>query len=106
MPGCKSKDGDSTEHWSEGTWTYGAGGGAGGSLFLIADTVVLAEDSISAQGGYGESAHERVGGDGGVGRVRIDCDTCNGLDASDASLDEALEAVSEPDPGASESPYD
>ena len=98
-------DGDSTDHWSEGTWTYGAGGGAGGSLFLITDTVVLADDSISAQGGYGESTHDRIGGDGGVGRVRIDCDTCNGFGWWNTFADEELEAASEPDPGASTTPY-
>ena len=98
-------EGDSTDHWADGSWTYGAGGGAGGSLFLIADAVELTEDSVSAQGGYGESTHLRAGGDGGVGRVRIDCEVCNGFDVSEASAEEALAAASEPDPGTSVSPY-
>ncbi len=84
--------------------TYGAGGGAGGSVFLIAEEVDLAADSIDAQGGWGEDTHTRVGGDGGDGRVRIDCNSCNGFSHGSSDANDALDDAAEPDPGYSGTP--
>ncbi len=95
-------DGGSTDHWAAGTWTYGAGGGAGGAVWLQADTLSLGAGALSAVGGFGESTHIRAGGDGGDGRVRIDCDLCNGL--APAAATAALRAACEPDPGSVGSP--
>ena len=96
--------GGSTTACARGTWTYGAGGGAGGTVWLIADEVDLATDSIDAEGGTGEARNIRAGGDGGDGRVRIDCNTCNGAALGSAAADAALDAASVPDPGHSVSP--
>jgi len=96
--------GGSTDHWADGTWTYGAGGGAGGSVFLVAEETDLAAGSVDAQGGYGESTHERAGGDGGYGRVRIDCNTCNGYSQGSSDANNELDSASEPDPGHTDTP--
>ena len=91
--------GGTTLHWAQGTWTYGAGGGAGGSIFLAADLVDLAADAVDAGGGFGEQTHARFGGDGGVGRVRLDCSTCGGFAQGSVDADAWLAAASDPDPG-------
>ena len=91
--------GGSSDHCAQGSWTYGAGGGAGGTIWLVANAVDLDDDAIYAPGGTGNSSNIRAGGDGGEGRVRVDCDTCNGYAGGDASAETALNAASEPDPG-------
>jgi hypothetical protein len=96
--------GGTTPHWAWGTWTYGAGGGAGGSVWLAADTVSLDADSVDASGGFGEATHIRLGGDGGDGRVRIDCATCNGASQGSTAAETALDAAAVPNPGHSVSP--
>ncbi len=96
--------GESPEHWSYGSWTYGAGAGAGGSIWLIADSLELAADAIDATGGLGVSDVERVGGDGGVGRVRLEFDTCNGYAIGDAGADTAVSDAADPDPGHTAAP--
>ncbi|MFZ5478125.1 MAG: putative metal-binding motif-containing protein [Myxococcota bacterium] len=87
--------GGSTTGWSSGSWTYGAGGGAGGSVWVYADRVSLTADAIDASGGFGESSHIRVGGDGGAGRVRVDCSEIDGLACTSRTLAEGVV----PDPG-------
>jgi hypothetical protein len=96
--------GGTTTAWATGSWTYGAGGGAGGSIWLIADSMTLATDSVAADGGFGQASYTRVGGDGGEGRVRVDYNDINGVTAgaTGASTEEA--AVCEPDPGYSATP--
>ncbi len=96
--------GGTTDHWAHGTWTYGAGGGAGGSVWLIAEETELAAASVDAGGGLGEATHERLGGDGGDGRVRIDCNTCNGYSQGTPDAASALQDAAEPDPGHSDNP--
>ncbi len=96
--------GGDTHAWSTGSYSYGAGGGAGGSVWLIAGDLTLAEGSVLATGGEGEDAYERYGGDGGLGRVRVDCQTCNGAEPGSAAASEALGLACEPDPGWSEAP--
>ena len=96
--------GGTTSHWATGSWTYGAGGGAGGTVWLVADTVDLSSDAITAEGGLGESSHTRIGGDGGYGRVRIDCNTCNGYSQGTSDAETELASAAEPDPGYSATP--
>lgn len=99
-----SSAGEATFNWAQGTWTYGAGGGAGGSVWIQADDFTAPADAVWAGGGFGESTHIRAGGDGGEGRVRIDCNTCNGYVQGTSAADAALAAVSTPAPGWSEAP--
>lgn len=77
--GGVSAVGGTTVHWSTGAWTYGAGGGAGGTVWLVADTLTLVTDAVDAGGGFGEATHIRIGGDGGAGRIRLDYNAVNGL---------------------------
>ena len=97
-------DGGSTSHWAQGTWTYGAAGGAGGSIFIVADEVDLAADSVLAEGGLGQASYIRAGGDGGDGRIRIDCSTCNSASQGSSAADSQLAAACAPDPGENQVP--
>jgi hypothetical protein len=91
--------GETTTHWATGTWTYGAGGGSGGSVWIVTDTLTLAAGAIDAQGGLGETSHIRLGGDGGVGRVRVDCNAVNGVACATSGSATELASGSEPDVG-------
>ena len=59
---------------------------------MIADTLRLADEALTATGGAGYDAVTRPGGDGGAGRVRVDCGTVNGETCST----DALDGLSEP----------
>ncbi len=96
--------GGTTAAWATGTWTYGAGGGAGGSIWLVADTLSLGSESVDATGGFGEDTHIRVGGDGGYGRVRLDYNVLNGYAFGSGGDTAAQGTVSEPDAGHAETP--
>lgn len=87
--------GRGTEAWSSGAYTYGAGGGAGGSAWLVAGELDLAAGAIDASGGRGMSSVERSGGNGGGGRVRIECGSFQGTPCGEADL----HGVSSPPPG-------
>lgn len=102
--GTIQASGADTSAWSTGSYTYGAGGGAGGSVWLMALELSLAEASVLAAGGAGEASHERYGGDGAQGRVRVDCQLCNGAELGSAAASEALNLACEPDPGWGETP--
>ena len=91
--------GGTTTHWASGSWTYGAGGGAGGSIFLVADALTLAVDAVMADGGLGQAAYIRAGGDGGDGRIRLDFNTLNGDSQGTSEADAELIDTCEPDPG-------
>lgn len=95
VEGSVSATGETAVSWSTGNWTYGAGGGAGGTIWLQADTLVASDGALDARGGAGQTDYIRWGGDGGEGRVRLDCGTLNG---GACSLDSA-EGVSTPAPG-------
>ncbi len=95
-------DGGDTESAAAGTYTYGAGGGAGGSLWLLGDSVDLAASSVTSLGGFGQKDYIRDGGDGGDGRIRIDCDTCNGYSNASLAGENAMRDASEPDLGSSD----
>ena len=73
-------------------------------MWLIADVLTLASDAVSAEGGFGEATHIRVGGDGGEGRIRLDYNELNAQaqGSSGATTEEA--SVAEPDPGYSATP--
>jgi hypothetical protein len=96
--------GGTTDHWADGSYTYGAGGGAGGSIYLIVETLEATTDSLNAIGGDGESTHIRLGGDGGDGRVRIDFTTLNGYSFGSTDADAELTDITEPDAAYSDSP--
>ncbi len=89
--------GGSTGAWATGTWTYGAGGGAGGSVWLVADDLTLGSGAVDATGGFGEATHTRVGGDGGDGRVRLDYQRINGFEWGASEASTAVGTGSEPD---------
>ena len=91
--------GGTTTLWATGTWTYGAGGGAGGSVWVVTDTLTAAAGAVDAEGGFGEATHIRRGGDGGYGRVRVDCVTVNGDTCTAAAGGVALSTAVEPDAG-------
>ncbi|MCP4873482.1 MAG: choice-of-anchor D domain-containing protein [Proteobacteria bacterium] len=91
--------GGTTIHWAWGSWTYGAGGGAGGAIFLVVDDLTLAVDAVDASGGFGQDDYIRVGGDGGVGRVRVDFGTVNGFALGSPEADGAIADGALPDAG-------
>jgi len=64
--------GETTSGIQEGSYTYGSSGGAGGSIFLYATTIQGETNFCRAIGGSGNHFPDRAGGDGGVGRIRLD----------------------------------
>jgi hypothetical protein len=96
--------GGTTTAWATGSWTYGAGGGAGGSVWLIGDTLTLSTGSVEASGGFGESTHIRVGGDGGVGRVRVQYSSLNGAAYGTTADTVEQQAACTPDAGSVAAP--
>jgi hypothetical protein len=94
--------GGSTSYWATGAYTYGAGGGSGGSVYLVADAMSLATGSVLAGGGDGEQTHIRLGGNGGDGRIRLDYNELNAVAQGSASTEEA--DACEPDAGYSATP--
>lgn len=85
---------------AQGAWTYGCGGGAGGSLYLRVQTLTVTGVSGLGVGGAGTSAGLiRAGGNGGVGRIRTDIATVNGLASGTSDANTALVSAFEPDPG-------
>lgn len=82
-------EGAGTDGWSQGTWSYGAGGGAGGTIWLRASRMELAAGAVEATGGEGKRDVDSWGGDGGVGRVRIDAAEVAGASLAEASEPDA-----------------
>ncbi len=76
--GALSARGGDGAGWAAGSYTYGAGGGAGGTVWIVGETLELADGAVVAAGGAGYDAVTRPGGDGGEGRLRLDCGTLNG----------------------------
>jgi flagellin-like protein len=70
--------GGTTSGIQQGSYTYGSSGGAGGSIFLTAETIQGAINFCRAVGGLGNHAPIRHGGDGGVGRIRLDYNSLAG----------------------------
>jgi hypothetical protein len=89
--------GGTTRHWATGTWTYGAGGGAGGTVWLYANDLELATGAVDVMGGNGrQDGVIRAGGNGGFGRIRLDFDRFAGVAAPSAA---ALDVACDPAPG-------
>ena len=94
--GAIRSNGTSSDYYSVGTLVYGASAGAGGSVWLAARTLDLANNSVQATGGTSPTPpsvgnrNVAKGGDGGTGRVRIDVDT---------SANVTPNAACTPDPG-------
>ncbi len=70
--------GETTNGIQYGTFSYGSSGGAGGSIFLYATTIQGGTNFCRAIGGSGNHLPMKVGGDGGVGRIRLDYNTLTG----------------------------
>jgi hypothetical protein len=70
--------GETTNGIQYGSYSYGSSGGAGGSIFLYARTIQGGTNFCRATGGSGNHLPERDGGDGGVGRIRLDYNTLDG----------------------------
>jgi len=64
--------GETTSGIQEGLFTYGSSGGAGGAIFLHSTTIQGETNFCRATGGSGNHLPLREGGDGGVGRIRLD----------------------------------
>ncbi len=79
--------------WNGGSAVAGTGGevggggaGSGGTVYLGAPTIVVAQDAVTAPGGTGGKSNSdgpapygsALGGDGGDGRIRVDYKTLNG----------------------------
>jgi hypothetical protein len=73
--------GETTNGIQQGSYSYGSSGGAGGSIFLYARTLQGETNFCRATGGSGNHLPERAGGDGGVGRIRLDYNTITGTTA-------------------------
>lgn len=71
-------NGETTNGIQYGSYSYGSSGGAGGSIFLYARTIQGGTNFCRATGGVGNHLPQRVGGDGGVGRIRLDYNTLDG----------------------------
>lgn len=84
--GAITASGEDATAWASGSWTYGAGGGAGGTLWLQVGELRLGEGAALAVGGLGYADVTRPGGDGGRGRIRVDCDTVNGTPCADGAF--------------------
>jgi hypothetical protein len=97
--------GETCNSASAGSFDYGCGGGAGGSLYARVQTLVATGVVADAQGGNGvippspAGRVSRPGGSGGIGRVRIDARTVNGLMGGTSDANTAINAAVEPDPG-------
>jgi hypothetical protein len=70
--------GETTNGIQYGSYSYGSSGGAGGSIFLYATTIQGETNFCRAIGGSGNHLPQRVGGDGGVGRIRLDYNSLDG----------------------------
>jgi hypothetical protein len=81
---AKGQDGWTIENCSVGCDTGGAGGGAGGSIKIVSSNLDIGNDLVTAlggAGGYGSSngGTTKRGGDGGVGRIRVEyCESLSG----------------------------
>jgi hypothetical protein len=70
--------GETTNGIQKGTYSYGSSGGAGGAIFLYSTTIQGETNFCRATGGSGNHLPEKDGGDGGVGRIRLDYATLTG----------------------------
>jgi flagellin-like protein len=71
-------NGETTTGIQYGSYSYGSSGGAGGSIYLFATTIDGETNFCNTVGGLGNHSPTRDGGDGGVGRIRLDYENLNG----------------------------
>lgn len=77
VSGSVESNGQNGQGYGQGSYLYGTGGGSGGSILIQANTASLGTSLVTATGGTGYQT-TRNGGDGGVGRIRIEADTKSG----------------------------
>ncbi|MGB5051468.1 MAG: CARDB domain-containing protein [Caldilineaceae bacterium] len=77
VSGTISSDG---ENGARGTGGEGSGGGSGGSIKIVAAEALFGTNGVLARGRVGGDSHYwALGGNGGVGRIRIEyCNSANG----------------------------
>jgi hypothetical protein len=103
--GAVTVGGETCTSASAGSFDYGCGGGAGGALYVRIQSLVATGVVGVAGGGAGvvppspSGRIPRPGGNGGVGRVRVDVRTINSLMGGTADGNTAVNAAFEPDPG-------
>jgi len=98
--GAITATGETCAAASQGSWSYGCGGGAGGSVYVRIQSLTATGVVGASVGGLGTSAGlVRPGGNGGVGRIRVDVRTVNGLASGTPDANTAINAAFEPDPG-------
>jgi hypothetical protein len=73
---ANGQSGGDNNNCTLGRGSGSSGGGAGGTIYLSARTLSLSGSTVSATGAPGGCLG---GGQGGVGRVRVDCDTLDGV---------------------------
>ena len=76
----------------------GGGGHAGGAIYLYAPTLTMAINTLSSRGGTkGTGTESNPGGDGSVGRIRVDYTTLNSNGNGSTAAIKALQDASYPD---------
>ncbi len=76
---------DGAQGLNGGGYEGSGAGGAGGTVYLAGRTMTATAGRITASGGASNSSGSGTGGAGGVGRVRIECATLNGVACPAAS---------------------
>jgi hypothetical protein len=103
--GAITASGETCNAASSGTYDYGCGGGAGGAIYVRIQTLVATGVVGTALGGSGvvppspPGRVPRPGGNGGVGRIRVDVRTINTLMGGTSDANTAINAAFDPDPG-------
>ena len=81
VSGSVESKGQDGQGYGTGSYQYGTGGGSGGSIYISASDLSIGTDLTNASFGLGKEppgAAPRDGGDGGVGRIRLDYNSLSG----------------------------
>ncbi len=81
ISGSVESKGQDGQGYGTGSYQYGTGGGSGGSIYISASDLSIGTDLTNASFGLGKEppgAAPRDGGDGGVGRIRLDYNSLSG----------------------------
>ncbi len=96
--GGKGGNGTNSCSGCGGAGMSGGGGGAGGSVYLLTKTATLGSNVLTAAGGSKGSGNEsNHGGNGSVGRIRLDFATLNGAAHGSTNATTALKNGTAPD---------